>query len=149
MPVAEFWPVLPASASVQGPTAQVVGGGVTRALVEVQGLAASTRWLLGTGVLLQGVAAVSLARRCSACATATCAPRPSSPVAVKWFSAAALVIVVCGLGWQVTDGTCRIPSLASKYCGRNSAQWDTEVVGRDDLNDIIGLLQAGGLRGYS
>ncbi len=43
MPVREFWPRLPASAGAEGPSAQVVSGGFTQALVEVQGLAPGTR----------------------------------------------------------------------------------------------------------
>lgn len=140
MPVAEFWPVLPESASVQGPTAQVVGGGVTRALVEVQGLAASTRWLLGTGVLLQGVAAVFIGAAVFSMCNGYLRTTAFRPVAVKWFSAAALVIVVCGLGWQVTEGLAGYQA-SQEVLRAEFAQWDTEVVGRDDLNDIIGLLR--------
>lgn len=140
MPVQEFWPRLPASAEVSGPTAQVVSGGFTQALVEVQGLASGTRWLLGTSELLQGVATIFIGAAVISMCNGHLKKASFRPVLVKWFSAAAGVIVVCGLAWQVLAGIAGLQA-SRQVLGVAGAQWDRASMGRETLNDIIGQLE--------
>ncbi len=62
------------------------------------------------------------------------------PALIKWFSAAAVVIVVCGLAWQALEGIagCRHPSRYWDLSGRAGMKlaW-----GRESLNDIFGQLE--------
>ena len=140
MPVAEFWPALPASASIQGPTAQVVDGGFSNAVVEVQGLAAGTRWLLGSSVLLQGIAMVFIGAAVISMCNGYLKQAAFRPVLAKWFSAAAVVIVVCGLGWQVIDGIAGYQA-SQQVLWVQFSQWDSAAEGREDLNAILGQLR--------
>lgn len=139
MPVQEFWPRIPASAGVEGPTAQVVSGGFTHALVEVQGLASGTRWLLGTGELLQGIAALFIGAAVISMCNGHLKNASFRPALVKWFSAAAVVIVVCGLAWQVLAGIAG-QQASEQVLGVVGSHWDAANMGRESLNDIIGQL---------
>lgn len=143
MPVQEFWPQIPASAGVEGPTAQVVSGGFTEALVEVQGLASGTRWLLGAGELLQGIAALFIGAAVISMCNGHLKNSSFRPALVKWFSAAAVVIVVCGLAWQVLEGIAGLQA-SEQVLGVVGAHWDTASMGRESLNDIIGQLEPSG-----
>ena len=143
MPVREFWPRLPANAGVEGPTAQVVSGGFTEALVEVQGLASETRWLLGTGGLLQGIAALFIGAAVISMCIGHLENAGFRPALVKWFSAAAVVIVVCGLAWQVLEGVAGLQA-SEQVLGVVGAHWDTADMGRESLSDIIGQLEPSG-----
>ncbi|MET0978275.1 MAG: hypothetical protein ABWX63_05610 [Paeniglutamicibacter terrestris] len=140
MPVGDFWPRLPASAGVEGPTAQVVSGGFTQALVEVQGLAAGTRWLIASGELLQGVAAVFIGAAVISMCNGYLKRTSFRPVLVKWFSTAAVVIMVCGMAWQVLEGIAGIQA-SEQVLGVVSAHWDRADLGRENLNEIIGQLE--------
>jgi hypothetical protein len=62
LPVYEFWPTLPAGATIiSGPTAEVTGGGFTSAEVYVSGLDTAARaWLAGSS-LLQGATIIMIA----------------------------------------------------------------------------------------
>lgn len=140
MPVAEFWPELPASASVQGPTAQVVDGGFSNATVVVHGLAAGTRWLLGSSVLLQGMAMVFIGAAVISMCNGYLKQSTFRPSLVKWFSAAAVVIAVCGLGWQIVDGIAGYEA-SQQVLRVQSGQWDMAAEGREDLNEILGQLR--------
>lgn len=137
LPVREFWPRLPAGAGVEGPTAQVVSGGFSLALVEVQGLEAGTRWLLAAGELLQGVAALFIGAAVISMCNGHLGNVGFRPALVKWFSAAAAVIVVCGLAWQVFDGLAALQA-SEQVLGVVGAHWDEAAGVRESLADITG-----------
>ncbi|BCW80507.1 hypothetical protein [Arthrobacter sp. NicSoilC5] len=62
LPVRQFWPQVPEGVDIlDGPSAQVAGGGFTYADVEVLGLGADVRLLLAAGYLLQGLVAIAIA----------------------------------------------------------------------------------------
>ena len=138
MPVEEFWPSIPPGASVQGTTAQVISGGFTQALVEVQGLATSTRWLLGTTALLQGIVAILVGAAVISMCNGYLSKTTFRPVLVKWFTVTAAVIVVCGLGWQVTESIAGMQA-SVQVLGFDASQFSTDVTERDDLRDIVGI----------
>ena len=138
MPVEEFWPSLPPGASVEGATAQVVSGGFTQALVEVQGLAAGTRWLLGTTALLQGVAAIFIGAAVISMCNGYISKSTFRPVLVKWFTVTAVVIMVCGLGWQITESIAGMQA-SVQVLGFDGSQFGAVATEREDLRDITGI----------
>ncbi|MFF5791764.1 hypothetical protein ACFY5D_06935 [Paeniglutamicibacter sp. NPDC012692] len=141
MPVEEFWPTLPPGASVQGATAQVVSGGFTQALVEVQGLATGTRWLLGTTTLLQGIAAIFVGAAVISMCNGYIGKTTFRPVLVKWFTVTAAVIMVCGLGWQITESVAGMQASA-QVLGFDGSTWKADVTEREDLHEIVGIPKA-------
>lgn len=141
MPVEEFWPSLPPGASVQGTTAQVVSGGFTQALVEVQGLATGTRWLLGATTLLQGIAAIFVGAAVISMCNGYISKTTFRPVLVKWFTVTAAVIVVCGLGWQVTESIAGMQA-STQVLGFDGSQFRTDATEREDLHEIVGIPRA-------
>ena len=116
----------------------MISGGFTQALVEVQGLAASTRWLLGTAALLQGIAAIFIGAAVISMCNGYISKTTFRPVLVKWFMVTAAVTVVCGMGWQVTESIAGMQA-SVQVLGFDASQFRTDVTERDDLRDIVGI----------
>ena len=123
---------------MQGTTAQVISGGFTQALVEVQGLASSTRWLLGTTALLQGIVAILVGAAVISMCNGYLSKTTFRPVLVKWFTVTAAVIMVCGLGWQVTESIAGMQA-SVQVLGFDASQFRTDMTERADLRDIVGM----------
>lgn len=141
IPVQRFWPALPESAIVSGQTAQIVGGGVTEATLDIQGLATVTRVLLGTSVVLQVVVTVFISAAVISLCNGHLKGTAFRSVMVKWFSATALVIIVCGLGWQILDDIAGYQA-SQQALGVDASQWEITGDVREELTQVIGQVQA-------
>lgn len=139
MPVTEFWPKLPDNASIDGPTAQVVSGGVTQADVLVQGLTPSVRWLLGTAALLQGIVAIVVGAAVLNMCNGYLKRAAFRPALAKWFTVTAVVVVVCGLGWQILEDLAGYEA-SRQVLAHTAGMWDRNDTGREDLTDIFGAV---------
>lgn len=102
VPVREFWPgIHPWVSDVQGPSAQVVGGGFVTAELAVAGLGMDARGFLAAGHALQGatiiVIAVTIALLCQRLLTGTA----FSPALTRAVTVTGLAVTVGGILWQV------------------------------------------------
>lgn len=141
VPVQRFWPELPESASVVGPSATVVGGGVTEATLELEGLDTATRVLLASGDALQGLLGVCLGVAVAVLCTGLIRQVPFRPIAVRWVRIAGAATIVCGLGWQLFGGWGS--SLASNQTlGRHGAQYNENITGWEGPDHILGMASA-------
>lgn len=141
MPVEEFWPTMPPGSLLDGTTAQVVSGGFSQAYVQVQGLAASTRWLLGATALLQGIVAVVIGAAVLSMCNGYLKKTTFRPVLVKWFTVTAVVVLVCGLGWQIVEQIAGLQA-SSQVLGNSGSEWLNTDPPREDLHEIVGVPEA-------
>lgn len=105
VPTQTFWPTLPAEVTATpGSDARVVGGGFTRASLEVTGLSLTARLFLAAGYLLQGLTLVLLAAAVALLAHRLLAGDPFRPTMSRTVMVAATAMVVGGFLWQVCLG---------------------------------------------
>lgn len=141
VPLQQFWPVLPDSASVLGTSARVVGGGVTEATLELEGLGTATRVLLACGGVLQGLLGLCLGVAVAVLCTGIIRQLPFRPIAVRWVRISGAATIVCGLGWQLFGGWGG--SLASDQAlGRQGAQYNENITGWEGPDQILGMASA-------
>ncbi|PQZ96247.1 hypothetical protein CQ018_02940 [Arthrobacter sp. MYb227] len=138
MPVEEFWPSLPSGSTMTGVSATVLSGGFTQALVEVEGLAANTRWLLASTSFLQGVAAIFIGAAVVSMCNGYITKATFRPVLIRWFTAAAVVILVCGLGWQLTESLAGMQA-SEQVLSYHGSSFQRDAMERESLQDIIGI----------
>lgn len=138
MPVEEFWPSLPGGATIEGATAKVLSGGFTQAMVEIEGLAASTRWLLGATAMFQGIAAIFIGAAVISMCNGYIFKATFRPALIKWFTVSAMVILVCGLGWQVTESFAGMQA-SEQTLGYYGSSFRTDAIERESLRDIVGI----------
>ncbi|MEE1621579.1 hypothetical protein ACQ7DA_10335 [Zafaria sp. J156] len=138
LPVAESWPRLPASASVEGATARVVGGGFTTAEVDVEGLSGVTRALLASGAVVQGGTVVVLlllvAGLCRRQRLGTLHDGSLS----RRLQGAGLLTVVAGVVWQLCLGA-GANRAAEEALRIDGAAWDESIVGWEGPGELLGF----------
>lgn len=138
MPVEEFWPSLPSGATIEGVTTKVLSGGFTQAMVEIEGLAASTRWLLGATATFQGIAAIFIGAAVISMCNGYISKTTFRPVLIKWFTVSAMVILVCGLGWQITESFAGMQA-SEQTLGYYGSSFRTDAMERESLQDVVGI----------
>lgn len=141
VPVREFWPELPESVEVTGTSARVVGGGVTEAALELEGLNTATRVLLSSSEVLQGLLGVCLGVAVAVLCTGLIRRVPFTPIAVRWVRITGAATMICGLGWQLLGGWGA--SLAAQQAlGRDGAAWNQNIFGWEGPAQILGMPSA-------
>lgn len=141
IPVEMFWPAPPESVMTSAQTAQVVGGGVTQATVDIQGITAITRTLLVASVVLQGVLDVVICAAVISLCQGHLAGADFRPGLVKWFSLTATVVIVCGFGRQFLDAVAGYQA-SRQALGTHFTEWLPADDLPDDLTQIIGQIRA-------
>ena len=140
LPVYEFWPTLPAGATIiSGPTAQVTSGGFTSAEVSVSGLDIAARaWLAGSS-LLQGATIIMIAIVVVTLSLTILRNDPFQPAVARSIRLVGITVIVGGLAWQACSGVGE--SLASKQVLQLGSTELKNLASWDDINTIIGFPQ--------
>ena len=140
LPVYEFWPTLPAGATIlSGPTAQVTSGGFTSAEVYVSGLDTAARaWLAGSS-LLQGATIIMIAMVVVTLSSTILRNDPFQPAVARGIRLVGITVIVGGLAWQACSGVGE--SLASKQVLQLGSTELKNVASWDNINMIVGFPQ--------
>jgi hypothetical protein len=140
LPVYEFWPTLPAGATIiSGPTAEVTSGGFTSAEVYVSGLDTAARaWLAGSS-LLQGATIIMIAIVVVTLSSTILRNDPFQPAVARGIRLVGITVIVGGLAWQACSGVGE--SLASKQVLQLGSTGLKDLAGWDNINTIIGFPQ--------
>lgn len=101
LPVQQFWPQIPEGVEVlDGPVAQVTGGGFTHAEVNVVGLGWDVRLWLAAGYLTQGLVAAAIAEAVYRLSVRFDRGGPFQPRLTKAVTLAGAALIAGGLAWQ-------------------------------------------------
>lgn len=102
LPVRPFWPKVPESAVLHGPTARVISGEIAEVTVSVEGLEFGTRALLAADVLLQSsmtlVVLIAVVQICAGLLSG----EAFQVRTVRWLRVSAWTFLIAGLGSQLT-----------------------------------------------
>ena len=102
LPVQQFWPQIPEGVEVlDGPTAQVTGGGFTHAEVDVLGLGWDVRVWLAAGYLTQGLVSAAIAAAVYRLSVRFDRWGSFQPCLTKAVRLAGIAVMVGGLVWQI------------------------------------------------
>ena len=102
IPLAQFWPQLyPGVEITDGPTAEVVGGGITSAQVRMTGLGMDARLFLAGGYLVQGVTFVLIGIAVATVCSRLGGGDPFAGAISRAVRLAAASIMIGGIVWQV------------------------------------------------
>jgi hypothetical protein len=140
LPVNEFWPTLPAGATITGgPTALVTSGGFSSAEVFVSGLDTAARaWLAGSS-LLQGATVIMIAVVVVTLSSTILRNDPFQPAVARGIRLLGVTVIGGGLGWQICSGMGE--SLASSQVLQLGSAELKNVITWDNINTIIGFPQ--------
>lgn len=138
LPVAEFWPKLPESVTIQTPLATVESGGFTWATVSVSGLDVQARLMLTGAVLAQAalavVAGLAIIKLCTAVMNKTL----FAPRLITGVRQVAGVVLIGGLVWQgcqIFGGT----MAAEQVLGATAWGQAGETIAWTDIHTMVGL----------
>ncbi|MCX7523075.1 hypothetical protein OSC27_12415 [Microbacterium sp. STN6] len=102
LPVQEFWPKLKPSVHItDGPTAHVIGGGISSAEVSVSGLNTASRVWLAAGDVLVGITGVIIAASIAAMCLRLLRGGVLGNRVVRSLFLASGTLAVCGIAWQI------------------------------------------------
>lgn len=138
LPVAEFWPTLPDSVTIQTPLAAVEAGGFTWATVSASGLDQQTRVMLSGAVLAQAALAVVAGLVIIKLCTSVMNKTLFGPRLIRGAQQLAGVVLLGGLVWQgcqIFGGT----MAAEQVLGASAWGMAGENIPWTDLHDIVGL----------
>lgn len=138
LPVAEFWPALPDSVTMQTPLAVVESGGFTWATVSASGLDVQTRLMLSGAVLAQAALAVVAGLVIIKLCTSVMNKTLFGPPLIRGAQQLAGVVLLGGLVWQgcqIFGGT----MAAEQLLGARAWGLSGESVPWTDIHNIVGL----------
>ncbi|ALE07104.1 hypothetical protein AL755_19220 [Arthrobacter sp. ERGS1:01] len=138
LPVAEFWPKLPETVTIQTPLATVESGGFAWANVSVSGLDVQARLMLTGAVLAQAALAVVAGLVIIKLCTAVMNKTLFAPRLTKGVQQVAGVVLVGGLVWQgcqIFGGT----MAAEQVLGATAWGQAGETIAWTDIHTMVGL----------
>lgn len=138
LPVAEFWPTLPDSVTIQTPLAAVEAGGFTWATVSASGLDLQTRLMLSGAVLAQAALAVVAGLVIIKLCTSVMNKTLFGPRLIRGAQQLAGVVFLGGLVWQacqIFGGT----MAAEQLLGANAWGISGDTIPWTDIHNIVGL----------
>lgn len=101
LPVGTYWPSLPSTVTIEGPTAEVTAGGFRSAEVAVEGLDFATRAWLAGGILVQGATFVIVSIAVAVLFRQLLNNDPFRPVVARALTISGITVAIGGVGWQV------------------------------------------------
>lgn len=138
LPVAEFWPSMPDSVTIETPLARVAAGGFTTATVSVDGLDLQTRLMLAGAELAQLVLAVAAGFVIISLCTAVMMKSLFSRKLIRSVRLLAGVVLLGGMVWQA----CQLfggSMAAEQVVGATSWSVSEESIPWTDVHEIVGL----------
>lgn len=138
LPVAEFWPTLPANITLETPLAAVQSGGFSWAQVSVSGLGMETRLMLTGAIVVQGILAVVAGLVIINLCTAITNQTFFVPQLVKGVQQLAGVVLLGGMLWQgfeIFGGS----MAAEQVLGATAWRQTAETIVWTDIHNIVGM----------